>query len=90
MSHLISASPRIDGLSLSSLILKETMFIFDESSVVDPDVFGHPGPGSVKKFTDRQQKSKKTLISTILKLLFDFLSMKTDENVPSKSNKQKS
>jgi hypothetical protein len=32
---------------------------------------------------------RKTLISTILPLLFDFLSLKNYVNVPSKSNKQK-
>ncbi len=36
-----------------------------------------------------KKKSKKTLISTILLLLFDFSSKKTDVNLPSKSNKQK-
>jgi hypothetical protein len=35
------------------------------------------------------KKSKKNLDSTILFLLFDFFSMKTDVNVPSKRNKQK-
>ncbi len=49
----------------------------------DPDPDLDPDP-SINK-----QKSDKTLISTILRLLFDFLSMKTDINVPSISNKQK-
>jgi hypothetical protein len=31
----------------------------------------------------------KTLIPTVLRLLFDFLSLKNDVNVPSKRNKQK-
>ncbi len=35
-----------------------------------------------------KKKSKKTLISTILWLLFDFLSLKTDVNVHWKNNKQ--
>ncbi len=37
---------------------------------------------------DKQKKLKKNLVSTNLRLLFDFLSMKTDINVPSRSNKQ--
>ncbi len=32
---------------------------------------------------------RKTLILTVLRLLFDFLSLKNDVNVPSKSNMQK-
>ncbi len=32
---------------------------------------------------------KKTLISTVLRLLYDFLPMKNDVNVPSQSNNQK-
>ncbi len=49
----------------------------------DPDllVIGmDPDPSSCKN-------SKKTLIPTILWLFFDFLSLKNDVNVPSKSNK---
>ncbi len=62
---------------------------FLRSSVLDPDpgpyVFGSPDPDpSIIK-----QKSKKNWISTILWLLNDFLSMKTDVNVILKSNKQK-
>jgi len=33
--------------------------------------------------------ARKTLIPTVLRLLFDFLSLKNDVNVASKSNKQK-
>ncbi len=35
------------------------------------------------------KNSRKTLISTLFWLLYDFLSLKNDVNVPSKSNKQK-
>ncbi len=35
------------------------------------------------------KNSKKTMIPTVLWLLFDFLSLKNDVNVPSNSNKQK-
>ncbi len=39
---------------------------------------------------DRQAKIvRKTLIPTVLWLIFDFLSLKNDVNVHSKSNKQK-
>ncbi len=37
----------------------------------------------------KQKKIRKTLIPTVLRLLLDFLSLKNDVNVPSKSNKQK-
>ncbi len=59
--------------------------------------FGPPGSGYVIIFTGPdldpdpsiyKQKSRKTLISAILWLLFDVLSLKTDLNVPSESNKQ--
>jgi hypothetical protein len=46
---------------------------------MDPD----PDPSITK------QNCKKTLIPTALQLIFDFLSLKNDVNVPSKSNKQK-
>ncbi len=62
-----------------------------------PDVFGHRAPDPLLFCTDpdqnpsinKQKKVRKTLISIILRLLFDFLSTKTDENVPSRSNKHK-
>ncbi len=61
---------------------------------MDPDVFGPLGPGSVIISTDpnyinKQKKVRKTLISTVLWLLFEFLSLKTDVNVPTKSNKRR-
>ncbi len=40
-------------------------------------------------FHHQAKKVRKTLISTFLCLLLDFLDMKTDVNVPSKSTKQK-
>ncbi len=52
------------------------------------------GSGSVSQryvswsFYHQPKIVRKTLISTVLWLLFDFLSMKNDENVPSKRNKQ--
>ncbi len=57
--------------------------------VVDPYVFGLPGSGSVVVSGSFPSASKKCKISTILWFLFDFLSVKTDVNVPSKSNRKK-
>jgi hypothetical protein len=49
-----------------------------ETCVKDPDPSGH-----------QAKIERKTLIPAVLLLLFDFLSLKNDVNVPSKSNKQK-
>ncbi len=49
-----------------------------------PMFFGHPG-----SFHHQAKRVRKTLISTVLWLLYDFLSLKNDVNVPSKRNKQK-
>ncbi len=43
------------------------------------------GSGS---FHNKLTKARKTLTSTIFYFFLDFLSLKTDVNVPSKSNKQ--
>jgi hypothetical protein len=71
------------------------------SSVPDPDphVFGPSGSGSTSQrygsgsgtgpFFYHAKKSKKNLDSYYFVTLFDFLSLKNDVNVPSKSNKQK-
>jgi hypothetical protein len=69
------------------------------SSVADPDpldphVFGPPGSGSISQrygcgsgyFYYKEKIVRKTLFSTVLLRLFDFLSLKNDGNVPSKSN----
>ncbi len=50
------------------------------------DVFGPPGSGS---FYHQAKIVRKTLIPTVLLLLFDFLSLNNDVHVPSKNNKQK-
>ncbi len=63
----------------------------------DPFVFGPPGSGSglvsqrcgSGSFYHQEKKVRKALISTVLWLLFDFLSSKNDVNLISKSNKQK-
>ncbi len=47
------------------------------------------GSGSRTGSFHHQAKVRKTLIPTVLRILFDFLSSKNDVNVPSKSNKQK-
>ncbi len=70
------------------------------NSVADPDppdphVFGPPGSGSISQrygsgsFYHSASKVRKTLISTVLRLIYDFLSLTNEINVPSNSNKQK-
>jgi len=64
------------------------MFIYVCISVPDPYVFGPPGSGSViilyvsGSFHKQAKKFIKTLFSA------DFLSLRTDVNVPTESNKQ--
>ncbi len=47
---------------------------------------GLPESGSVYQQT---KIVRKTLIPTVMRLLYDFLSLKNDVNIPSKSTKQK-
>ncbi len=61
----------------------------------DPYVFGPPGSVPVHhylygsgSFNHQAKIVRKTLISTVFLLLYDFLSLKSDLNVPSKSNKK--
>jgi hypothetical protein len=56
------------------------------SGFVGSFCFGPPGSGSLYHHA---KIVKKTLIPTVLWLLYDFLSLKNDVNIPSKSNKQK-
>ncbi len=77
-----SVSPRVPGVS-----------------VADPDVFRPPGSGFTSQrygfgsgsgsLYHQAKVVSKTLIPTVLWLLFNFLSMENDVNVPSKINKQK-
>jgi hypothetical protein len=63
----------------------------------DPYVFGPPrsGSGSIRQrygsesgsFYHQAKIIRKTLIPTVWFLLYDFLSLKNEVNVPSKSNK---
>jgi hypothetical protein len=63
----------------------------------DPNVFGPPGSGSGSisqrhgsgSFYHQAKIGRKTLIPTVLLLLFDFLSLKNDVNVHLKSNMKK-
>ncbi len=73
-------------------------YCMEEISVPsDPYVFGPPGSGSIsqrygsrsRSFYHQAKIARKTLIPTVWWLLFDFLSLKNDVNVPAKSNKQK-
>jgi len=67
-------------------------------AVLHPDlyVFGLPGSGFIStgygsgsgSFYNQAKKLRKTLISTVLRLLYDFLSLKNGVNVASKSTKQ--
>jgi hypothetical protein len=65
-----------------------------KSSVADPDP-GLLDPDPLVRGIDpdpsiyQAKKVFKTLIPTVLLLLFDFSSLKNDVNVPSKINKQK-
>jgi hypothetical protein len=58
--------------------------------VADPDpyVFGPPGYGSGPDPYHQAKIVRKTLIPTVFLIRFDFLSLKNDVNVPSKSKKQ--
>ena len=80
-------------------------YFIEKSSVPNPDpdphVFGPPGSGFTSQrygsgsfsgsgsFYHHAKIVRKTLIPTIFLLFFDFLSLKNDVNVASKSNKQK-
>jgi hypothetical protein len=63
----------------------------------DPYVFGPPGSGSINQrhgsgfgsFYHQTKIVRKSLIPTVLLLLFNFLSLKNYVYVPLKSNKQK-
>ncbi len=81
---------------------KERSRCFPKASVADTDpsdpyVLGPPGSGSGSAsqrygsgfFYHQAKIVRQILIPTLLWLLFDFLSLKNDVNVPSKSNKQK-
>jgi hypothetical protein len=72
------------------LFFIDNFFTRYRSSVADPDpfVFGPPGSGS-GSFYHQLKIVRKPSITTVLLLLFDFLSLKNDVNVPSESNKQK-
>jgi hypothetical protein len=67
----------------------------DPNPEPDPHVFGPPGSGSTSQrygsgsFYHQAKIVRKTLIPNVLWLLLDFLSLKKDVNVPSKSNMQK-
>jgi hypothetical protein len=75
----------------------------DRDSDPDPHVFGPPGSGStshrygsgsrillwIRILLSSCKNSKKNLDSYYFVTLFDFLSLKNDVNVASKSNKQK-
>jgi hypothetical protein len=55
----------------------------------DPESQRHGSCSGSGSFYHQAKIERKTLIPTVLRLPFDFLSLKNDVNVPSKSNKQK-
>ncbi len=83
ISNSLESDLMNDGHLLQFLIVKTSV---PDPAPPDPHVFGPPGSGS---FSHQAKIIRKTLIPTILWLLLDFLSLKNDENVPSKSNEQK-
>ncbi len=84
-SHLYSTSP--------------ALFISTLTADPDPHVCGPPGSGFIslsyrsgsgsRSFNHWAKIVRKNLISTVLWLHFDFLPLKNDVKVPSKSNMQK-
>ncbi len=77
------------------LITMCTNLVTDTVSVPDPEVLGLPDPDPLVRGTVRYGSEifypqakivRKTLISTVLWLRFDFVSLKNDVNVPSKGN----
>ncbi len=86
------------GLTMSRL---PDEFVYSRVPDPDPHVFGPPGSGSTSQmygsgscsgsgsFYHHAKIVRITMIPTIFVTLFDFLSLKNDMNVPSKSNKQK-
>jgi len=61
-----------------------------DQDTLDPHVLGLLDPEPDPSIYYNQAKIlRKTMILTVLRLLLDFISLKNDENVPSKSIKQK-
>ncbi len=85
-------------LEIANLFQYQSLYYMNDiyGSVADPDpnphVFGPPGSGSISQRygsgSSSCKNSKKNLDSYYFVTLFDFLSLKKDVNVPSKSNKQ--
>jgi hypothetical protein len=87
-------------LTFSSFCISNTCSVTDPDPELDPSRFmglPDPDPDPLVKGTDtdpdpsiiKPKKVRKILISTALWLIYDFLSLKNDVNVVSKSNKQK-
>jgi hypothetical protein len=62
---------------------RSDLYVFGPSGSGSGSISQRSGPGS---FYHNGKIVRKTLISTVLLLLFDFLSLKNDVNVPSKVN----
>jgi hypothetical protein len=83
---IVAANHKKDEKNNRLCISPQVRFLTSLDSVADPDVFGPLGSGS---FYHQAKLVRKTLIPTVLWLLYDFFSLKNYVNVPSKSNKQK-
>ncbi len=70
-------------------------YVFGPPGSLSGSISQRNGSGSISQrygsgsFYHQAKIVRKTLISTVFWLLFDFLSLKNDVNVPSKSHKQK-
>jgi hypothetical protein len=85
--------------SIQKSIFVSTSFVDPDPNLdpSDPYVFGPPRSGSISQrygygsgsFYHQTKIVRKPLLPTVLSLLYDFLSLKNEVNVPSKSNMQK-
>jgi hypothetical protein len=86
--------------NMGTIVSTETSVPDPDPDPPDPRVFWPPGSGSTSQsyrsgsgsgsFYHHAKIIKKNLESYYFVTLFDFLSLKNNENVPSKSNKQNS
>jgi hypothetical protein len=59
------------------------------SSVADPEAFGPPGSRFISHILASTKIVRKTMISTVLRLLYDILSLKNNVNIASKVKNKK-
>ncbi len=91
----LSTESKFKVLKINILVLYLLVSVPDPEQGQDPYVFGSSGSGFViylygsGSFHHQAQLLRETWISTLWWLLYDFLFLKNDVNVPSKSIKQK-